>query len=115
MLYDDRRGVKEPLNETGVDGKGLIVRGRHIVVLDRTQVSTIYHRMLGEMLMLREYPLFVNDTGAPKDYMQKYTTNVRLTVFWGLFYFAISSSYKSPHQDACECLVSCISIVQLYS
>ena len=77
MLHDDKRGVGEPLNEPGVDGKGLIIRGRHIVVLDLISVSTLYHRMLGELLMLREYPLFVGDAGDPKDYMQKYMTNVR--------------------------------------
>ena len=75
-LYDDKRGVKEPLNEPGVNGKGLIVRGRHIVVLDNIDNSTFYHRMLGELLMMKEFPLFVSDSGDPKDYMQKYTTNV---------------------------------------
>ena len=75
-VYDDSRGVGEPLNEPGIDGKGLIVRGRHIVVLDSIENSTVYHRTIGEALMMREYPLFVTDTGAPKDFMQKYTANV---------------------------------------
>ena len=76
MLHDDHRGVGEPLNEPGVDGKGLIIRGRHVVIVDNIENSTIYHRMLGEMLMMREYPLFVSDSGDPKDYMKKYMTNV---------------------------------------
>ena len=77
MLHDDKRGVGEPLNEPGVDGKGLIIRGRHIVIVDNIENSTIYHRMLGELLMMRGYPLFVSDSGDPKDYIQKYMTNVR--------------------------------------
>ena len=81
-LYDDRRGVGEPLNEPGVDGKGLIVRGHHLVVLDNIENSTIYHRMLGEILMMREYPMFVSDSGDPSDYIQKYMTNVRLNMLF---------------------------------
>ena len=77
MLHDDKRGVGEPLNEPGVDGKSLIIRGHHVVIVDNVENSTIYHRMLGELLMMREYPLFVSDSGDPKDYMQKYMTNVR--------------------------------------
>ena len=69
-------GPGEALNEPGVDGKGLIVRGRHLVVLDNVENSTVYHRALGEMLMMSEYPLFVIDSGSPSDYMQKYITNV---------------------------------------
>ena len=75
-IVDDRRGVGEPLNEPGVDGKGLIIRGRHLVLVDNVANSTIYHRMLGELLMMRPYPLFVSDSGDPKDFMEKYTTNV---------------------------------------
>lgn len=88
MLHDDKRGVGEPLNEPGVDGKGLIIRGRHIVVVDNVENSTMYHRMLGELLMMREYPLFVSDADDPKNYTEKYMTNVSEVLctynMWGL-------------------------------
>ena len=70
-------GPGEALNEPGVDGKGLIIRGRHFLFIDNMLNSTVYHRMIGEMLMLKEFPLFLPDSGAPSDYVQKYTTNVR--------------------------------------
>ena len=69
-------GPGEALNEPGVDGKSLIVRGRHIVILDNVVNSTVYHRVLGEMSMMGEYPLFASDSSSPSDYMQKYITNV---------------------------------------
>ena len=80
-MYDDNRGVVEPLNEPGLDGKGLIVRGRHIVLIDGIDNSTYHHRMLGEMLMLKEFPLFVSDSTDPRNYMHEYATNVSFTLY----------------------------------
>jgi lysosomal alpha-mannosidase len=47
-LYDDFRGVGEPLNETGQTGEGLIITGVHVAILDNFVNSNIYHRIIGE-------------------------------------------------------------------
>ena len=52
LLVDDKRGVGEPLNEPGVLGKGLIVRGKLCVILAPPQASAALHRELGEQLLL---------------------------------------------------------------
>ena len=75
-LYDDKRGVSEPLNETGLDGKGLIIRGRHHVLLGSVANSTVTHRLVGEELMLKPYQVFVRDSGTPKSWIDKYETEV---------------------------------------
>ena len=75
-LHDDGRGVGEPLNETGQFGDGLIIRGRHLVLLDDYVNSTFYQRLLGELLMLEPMQAFMPSTDSPSDYMDKYFTNV---------------------------------------
>lgn len=56
LLYDDKRGVGEALNEPGRDGRGLIVRGRFLILLEDIKTSAKFHRVLGEEEMLK--PLF---------------------------------------------------------
>ena len=75
-LYDDRRGVGEPINETGVDGQGLTIRGKHYVLLDNVTNSTAAHRMFGEELMLKPYQVFVRSNQNYKDWAEKYLTTV---------------------------------------
>lgn len=62
LLKDDRRGVGEALNEPGRDGRGLIVRGRFLVLLEAVKASARLHRVLGEEEMLR--PLLGFATGS---------------------------------------------------
>ncbi|KAK7483766.1 hypothetical protein BaRGS_00024982, partial [Batillaria attramentaria] len=52
LLYDDSLGVGEPLNETGSDGKGLVVRGSHYVTLEPVAKAASVHRELGQRLFM---------------------------------------------------------------
>uniref|UniRef100_A0A8C3NQF6 Glycoside hydrolase family 38 central domain-containing protein n=1 Tax=Geospiza parvula TaxID=87175 RepID=A0A8C3NQF6_GEOPR len=44
LLHDDKRGLEEALDEPGADGRGLVVRGRHLVLLDTVEASPEQHR-----------------------------------------------------------------------
>ena len=52
LLRDDFLGVGEALNEPGLDGKGLIVRGAIKVLLTTPEEAPRYHRDLGEKIMM---------------------------------------------------------------
>ncbi|XP_068670671.1 lysosomal alpha-mannosidase-like isoform X1 [Montipora foliosa] len=67
LLVDDKRGVNEPLNETGISGKGLIVRGKLCVILAPPKSSAALHRELGEKLLLEPVLAFApNSLGFEK-------------------------------------------------
>ena len=51
LLHDDRRGVGEPLNETAY-GDGLVVRGRHILILESPDTSALYHRTASQRFFM---------------------------------------------------------------
>ena len=53
LLKDDSLGVGEALNETGVSGKGLVTRGKHLVFLSTPTESARLHRQQGELMMLQ--------------------------------------------------------------
>ncbi|CAF4718267.1 unnamed protein product, partial [Rotaria magnacalcarata] len=50
-LNDDSLGVGEPLNETAY-GQGLVVRGRHILILETPEASAGYHRVAAQRLYM---------------------------------------------------------------
>ncbi|KAM3925843.1 lysosomal alpha-mannosidase [Leptodactylus fuscus] len=69
LLDDDFRGVGEPLLEPGQYGEGLVVRGRHMLLLDTPQDSADLHRILG----LQEYmsPQIILSSGDGVPYSSK--------------------------------------------
>lgn len=52
LLHDDFLGVGEPLNEPGLDGKGLVVRGIQKLLLDKPDEAARSNRDLGEKIMI---------------------------------------------------------------
>lgn len=75
ILKDDNRGVVEPLNETGQYGEGLIVRGKHFIVLDDPNSSVLLHRVIGEQLMMSPLLAFSEISNLSSKY---YDLNVSL-------------------------------------
>ena len=77
-LKDDHRGVDEPLNETGQYGDGLIIRGKHLLLLDDTINSTYHQRMMAEKLMLEPELAFAKSNDNSFDSLSKnYNVKVR--------------------------------------
>ncbi|KAM4676223.1 lysosomal alpha-mannosidase [Discoglossus pictus] len=66
LLYDDYRGVGEPLLEPGQYGEGIIVRGRHLILLDNPTDAADTHRTIA----LQKYmsPQIIISLGAPVPY-----------------------------------------------
>jgi lysosomal alpha-mannosidase len=61
LLYNDGTVDGEPLNEPGRDGRGLIVRGRFLVLVEASKSSARLHRLVGEEEFLRPLLAFSLD------------------------------------------------------
>jgi lysosomal alpha-mannosidase len=51
LLYDDAFGVSQALNETAY-GQGLVVRGRHVLVVEPPSSSAVIHRVNAQQLYM---------------------------------------------------------------
>ena len=56
---DDGYGMDENLNETGDDGNGLVVTGKHVLVIDRIEESMKLVKNLNQKLFLKPLPIFI--------------------------------------------------------
>ena len=72
LLHDDDFGVGEALNETGVSGKGLVVRGRHILLVGPKATAARDHRLLGVELLLQPVTTFIVNDNLPETVFRKY-------------------------------------------
>jgi lysosomal alpha-mannosidase len=84
LLHDDKRGVSEALNEPGVDGHGLIVRGKFLVLLEAAKSSAKLHRVISEEEMLRPFLAFSAGSGNQTGYQalsRSLPANVHLLTF----------------------------------
>lgn len=70
LLHDDYFGVGEPLNEPGVDGKGLVIRGRHQVLISSLEKAASQHRRGSLQLQLEP---FISFSQLAEEYEKKYS------------------------------------------
>ncbi|NXL68978.1 MA2B1 mannosidase, partial [Chordeiles acutipennis] len=52
LLYDDNRGVGEPLVELGADKLGLVIRGHHLLLLEPLESAADGHRLLAQEMFM---------------------------------------------------------------
>ncbi|KAM9792306.1 lysosomal alpha-mannosidase [Neosynchiropus ocellatus] len=71
LLYDDNRGVAEPLNETSdLFLDGLVVRGRLLLSLDRPPTAADAHRPLAQQVVLQPLLTFTDGELRPNTRLQ---------------------------------------------
>src|SRR5699024_2148108 len=64
LLHDDAKGVGEALNETGVDGRGLVIRGRHLLQLAPIDQAARQHRPRAQEMFMAPVVGFSRYTGS---------------------------------------------------
>lgn len=70
-LYDDALGVGEPMNETAY-GTGLVVRGKHYLILDYPKASALSHRVASQQLFMHPLATYALPHLSYADYIANY-------------------------------------------
>lgn len=73
LLHDDAFGVGEALNEPGVDGHGLVVKGKHYLLVSDISSAAPKHRKLAEKLFMAPLLSFVSIKSV-KQYISNFRT-----------------------------------------
>ncbi|KAH0629645.1 hypothetical protein JD844_011874 [Phrynosoma platyrhinos] len=77
LLHDDARGVGEPLLEPGDYHNGLVVRGRHLILLDTAESSAEQHRLWAQQEYMAPQLVLAPGGGPPyhpdQDNLKEYT------------------------------------------
>ncbi|CAF4705994.1 unnamed protein product [Rotaria sp. Silwood1] len=71
ILHDDSLGVGEPLNETAY-GQGLVVRGRHSLILEPPTTSARNHRVNAQRMHMHTLATYAAPQLSYADYSSKY-------------------------------------------
>jgi lysosomal alpha-mannosidase len=76
-FYDDHFGVGEALNEPGIDGRGLVARGRHWLVIASPAQSAAIHRQLAFDMFHSPILTFAPFTMTIAQHLSMFNTQVR--------------------------------------
>jgi lysosomal alpha-mannosidase len=71
LLYDDGFGVSEALNETAY-GRGLVIRGRHVLVVQPPASSALIHRVASQQLYMHPLATYSLTKQTYADYSAAY-------------------------------------------
>ena len=100
---DDWRGVGEPLNETGQSGDGLIVRGKHYLLLNKPSKAAYAHRTLAEEVYMTPAMMI---TKGDSEWREKFNTSVSTIIF------LLFQSHFQGFLNFLPCKPTFISIIQ---
>ncbi|KAF8787519.1 Lysosomal alpha-mannosidase like protein [Argiope bruennichi] len=72
LLHDDAFGVGEPLNETGISGRGLVITGSHFLIVSNISKAASKHRPLAQKLFMQPQLSFASYNSSETDYFKSF-------------------------------------------